>query len=225
MEQAAEVRDRDIALLLLSERVAVATDELQQQFRIEREKAAATLAASLTRWVQRGLHKSWRDASRRHRDSAPAAARLVGITARRLLPGLAKDYFAFGKRAARDKASAKELHQFRITAKTLRYTLDLFSPPVGTSRGSLYSQILGIQKLLGDVNDCETLRRLLSHKKGTRRIIDALEKRQNKKTEQFRRKWKNGVSDPSIVRLWLDDLRHTTMRPPGRSARVLPRKA
>jgi len=41
---------------------------------------------------------------------------------------MAEEYFSCGEEATRDKASAEKLHRFRIAAKNLRYTVDLFAP-------------------------------------------------------------------------------------------------
>jgi CHAD domain-containing protein len=111
----------------------------------------------------------------------------------------------------REKASVKEIHRFRIAAKNLRYTLDLFAPLYGTSLAGLLDQLKDVQALLGDINDCATVRRMLSRQAlphpGGKEILSALKKRQRKKTEQFRQHYAAGFSSAATLRQWKDSLR------------------
>ena len=207
MVQAGRVRDRDIAIRLVAKLAPSTSSPLVRQFRAEREEAARVLAVSLKRWVRRNLSAKWREALDAEGGAEEFCADLVKATAKRMLPRMAKEYFNRGRAAARDKAPAEELHRFRIAAKNFRYTLDLFAPLYGASTKDLIQQLKGIQTLLGEINDCATVRSMVSRHHCSRQILDALKKRQSKKTEQFHKKWTADVPGAAAVWQWTDKLR------------------
>lgn len=224
MVQSGSVRDRDIALRLLAKSAPSAPSPLARQFRTEREKAAKTLAVSLKRWVRRNLSARCRNVLEGAGAAEDFCANPVEVTAKRMLPRMAKEYFSCGKDAVRDKAPAEELHRFRIAAKNLRYTLDLFAPLYGASINGLLQQLKGVQTLLGEINDCAAVRRMVSRDKGGREILAALKKRQRRKAAEFRQHWTSAFSSAAAVRRWTDDLRRVggqirvARKPPARSA-------
>jgi len=220
MLQAGSVRDRDIALRLLARRTRLEAGPLARHFRGERTEAARTLTASLKRWVRRSSSAEWRSALAGGA-SEDFAANRAEATAGRILPRMAKEFFRYGKEAARDKAPAEELHRFRIAAKNLRYTLDLFDPLYGESISGLQQQLKGVQTLLGGINDCATVRRMVARLEGGEEILAALKKRQRRKAAQFRQHWAAFASGAEAAR-WADCLRHAgeqtvARKPPGRS--------
>lgn len=150
----------------------------------------------------------------------------VEVTATRVLPRIAGEYFGCAKAATRGKAPAEELHRFRIAAKNLRYTIDLFAPLYGASNNGLLQQLQGVQTLWGEINDCVIVRRMVSRHKGDPEILAALKKRRRKKAEEFRRHWAAAFSSAAAVRRWTDNLRHaggqtrTARKPPAHSAPV-----
>jgi CHAD domain-containing protein len=223
MVQAGSVRDRDIALRLLAGPAPSSSSPLVRQFRTEREEAAKTLAVSLRRWVRRNLSARWRNALEGEGTSEEFCASPAAVTARRMPPQMAREYFRRGKDAMRDKAPAEGLHQFRIATKNLRYTLDLFAPLYGSSINGLLQQLKGVQSLLGEINDCATARRMVSRHKGGREILAALKRRQRKKAEEFRQHWSAAFSSAAAVRRWTDNLHRVgdqtraARKPPARS--------
>lgn len=221
MVQAGAVRDHDIALRLLT-RMAVSKSgpaglgAIARQFQEKRKEAAETLSTTLRRWVQRNLPASWRKAVVSEGGPKAADARFcaapVDVLAKRILPAMATEHFRFGKDAAQDRASVGEIHRFRIASKNLRYTLDLFAPLYGTSLPGLLEQLKDIQTLLGDINDCATVRRLLHSQKASRQkegkeILSALKKRQRRKTEEFQKRYAAEFSSAAMLRQWKDSLR------------------
>jgi CHAD domain-containing protein len=222
MLRAGSVRDRDIALRLLAKRTPSASDPLARQFRTEREEAAKALAISLKRWVRRHSSAKWRSALA---DGLAEDFRAdpVEDTAQRILPRMAKEYFRCGKNATRDKAPVEELHRFRIAAKNLRYTLDLFAPLYEDSIDGILQQLKGVQNLLGGINDCATVRRMVSRHAGSQEILTSLKKRQRRKAGQFRQHWAAAFSSGAVAARWTDCLRHVpgqtrvARKPPGRS--------
>jgi CHAD domain-containing protein len=224
MVEAGSVRDCDIALRLLAKLAPSKSGPLVRQFQTEREEAAKILTLSLKRSVRRNLSAKWRKALGGEDIAEDFCAIPVKVTAKRMLPQMAKEYFSGGKDAARGKASAEELHRFRIASKNLRYTLDLFAPLYGTSINGLLQQLKGVQTLLGEINDCATVGRMVAQHQDGSGILSALKKRQRRKAEQFRQHWTAEFSGAAQVRRWTDDLRHlggptgVAKKPPARSA-------
>ena len=221
MLQAGSVRDRDIALRLLAKKHSSASSALARQFRAERAEGARTLAVSLKRWVRRNASATWRSAL--ESGALDLGTEPVQSEARRILPRMAKEYFRCGKDAAHEAAPADELHRFRIAAKSLRYTLDLFAPVYGDSIDGILEQLKGVQTLLGAINDCATVRRLIERREGVEEILAALKKRQRRKTGEFRRHWNEEFSNGAAAEQWTASLRRPgqtrpARKPPGRSA-------
>jgi CHAD domain-containing protein len=223
MVEAGSVRNCDIALSLLAKLAPSKSSPLVRQFQTEREEAAKILTMSLKRSMRRNLSAKWRKALAGKGASEDFRAIPVKAAAKRLLPRMVREYFSGGKDAARGKASAEELHRFRIGSKNLRYTLDLFAPLYGASINGLTEQLKGVQTLLGEINDCATVARMVSQHQGGSKILAALKKRQRRKAEQFRRHWNTKFSGADQVRRWTDDLRHVgdpsrvARKPPARS--------
>jgi CHAD domain-containing protein len=180
---AGSVRDRDIALRLLKESAPSASSPLVHQFRTEREEAARTLVGLLKRWVRRNSSAKWRNALEGESAAEVSRANPVEITAKQVLPRMAREYFERGKDASRDESPVEMLHRLRIAAKNLRYTLDLFAPLYGASIAGLLQQLKGVQALLGEINDCATVRRMVSHHEGGQQILPALKRTQREKAE------------------------------------------
>jgi CHAD domain-containing protein len=81
-------------------------------------------------------------------------------------------------------------HQLRIAAKRLRYTLEIFEPILGETTEAPLARVKRLQKILGDLHDCDVwieflprfvekertrTRRFLGHTKGFKRIARGLE--------------------------------------------------
>ena len=105
--------------------------------------------------VRRGRHRS----RRLRRD-----ARLVGATRRGHGPRTSS---AIGRRRSSgtttrrsrpstgglDRADVATLHELRIAAKWLRYTLEFVREPMGPSAGELIRRVVVLQDYLGDIHD------------------------------------------------------------------------
>ncbi|HVO97849.1 MAG TPA: CHAD domain-containing protein [Bryobacteraceae bacterium] len=221
MIQAGSVRDLDIAMQLVA--TLTPSGSLGRQFRSEREETARELAVLLKSWLRRRYTAKWRLALKSECAADGFCANSVVTTAREILPRMTKEYFRHGEDAARDKAPAEELHRFRIAAKNFRYTLDLFAPVYGSSTLGLIRQLKGIQKLLGEFNDCATVRRMVSRYRGSQETSASLKKRQRKKAEQFQKNWTAAYSGAATARQWTVTLRHVgdqirgARKPPARS--------
>ncbi|GAB4463449.1 MAG: hypothetical protein OHK0029_32070 [Armatimonadaceae bacterium] len=59
--------------------------------------------------------------------------------------------------AIADPECVTELHQMRIAAKRLRYTLELFAPVLGDEAQRVLKSVEEIQEQLGKIHDCDVL--------------------------------------------------------------------
>ncbi|MDX1934465.1 MAG: CHAD domain-containing protein [Capsulimonadales bacterium] len=59
--------------------------------------------------------------------------------------------------AVHDPACVEELHNMRISAKRLRYTMELFLPALDPAAAGVLRTVEEIQGQLGDIHDCDVL--------------------------------------------------------------------
>jgi CHAD domain-containing protein len=122
--------------------------------------------------------------------------------ARRVLPDLARQYFALGKKAAGPKISAGQLHQFRLATKRFRYSLELFVPVYGPGLEARLKQVRLVQQVLGEVQDCEAVR-AMEPVRAHKRVLALVEQRMTRKIEEYRRLWRREFSGEAAQRRWL----------------------
>lgn len=202
MVEAGAVRDCDVALRFAAKWRTPETAQFEAKLQSRRDESAQALVAELKRWRDRQASIHWRAALEvslaHNRHSAKGT---VHELARRAINRIAKRFQDRGNEAAASLASAGDLHRFRIVAKKLRYTLELFQPLNG-SLDSLVESIKPATALLGDINDCVSTTAILDDYEKTDRLIDRLEKRRRKKTKMFRQYWKQefaGLKPPSVA--------------------------
>ncbi len=201
MKHCGEVRNRDVVIHLLQEAglaEAPAVARLEQQ-RLGAEK---DLVCALSRWP-RNRADEWKkrlkpdEHGEGHWDAtgdAPGNAKLV-------LPALIRDLFAAGGEAAAPGAAYEAMHKFRLRAKRLRYTLEIFAPLYGVHAQDLergLQHMKGLQDALGDINDCVTARELLGDDP---QAIAAVEGLLPGREAKFRRYWKRHFN-PAALRWW-----------------------
>jgi CHAD domain-containing protein len=80
----------------------------------------------------------------------------LGGAAQRIAKQRVADLLAFDK-AVRDPANVRELHDLRIAAKRLRYTLEVLGGVLGPAAGVVEDEARALQDLLGEVHDCDVL--------------------------------------------------------------------
>jgi CHAD domain-containing protein len=207
MTHAGDVRDRDIAITLLRKIHAPGNRRIAAEIHEKRGAAALALQACLRDFRRRGSPAAWRRALklRKAADAPPAKD-----AASRILPRTLKDYLRHGARAARQEASAKELHRFRIATKEIRYTLDLFAPLYGEAIGELAAKLRKIQNHLGAIHDCTATATLIedAETSGQKEILRAIDKRRKEKTDRFLRDYHREFEDENTIRKWNKALRH-----------------
>lgn len=184
------VRDADVHLISLRKRLAIADPDeragiagLIDNIVADRAGARADLDPVLDHWdghaadhlgevrdlLARARGRKQKD---RTRDSVAAVA-LRALNAR--LEGFGD---ATKILSASGRGDAEELHEVRIVAKRLRYSLELFSPVLGPDIGDLLAELKTLQDLLGELHDRDVLVDLLHLERvgAAERQLDALER-------------------------------------------------
>lgn len=80
----------------------------------------------------------------------------LGGAARRIAKQRVSDLLAFDA-AVRDPANVRELHDLRIAAKRLRYTLEVLGGVLGPVAAHVEGEARALQDVLGEVHDCDVL--------------------------------------------------------------------
>jgi CHAD domain-containing protein len=176
LTEAGTVRNCDITLHFLG--APEHHNQVRSKCETERRRAESLLAESLRRWVERDSL-----------DFAPGKfAASVEETADRVLPAVARECLKRGVTAA-EGASPEQLHRFRISAKKLRYTVELFASKDARSLRAWLGQIKKVQTLLGDINDCETARQMASRFGGGKKLDAQIKRAQEKRVKDFHQHW------------------------------------
>jgi CHAD domain-containing protein len=174
-------RDCDVALALLQKRKLPGTPALEQAIRARRKESVRLLVPALRRWSARDSSSKWRAALTPNGGSHDP----LEETIRDRVPRLLKRLLKAGNRAE----SADDLHQFRIDGKKFRYSLELLQPVHnGRMKGAL-ELVTTVQSLLGRVNDCRAVRKLVQELGGDAEIERWLKRRQRRKIREFRDQW------------------------------------
>lgn len=133
----------------------------------------------------------------------------VAESAAQHLPGLAERFFE----RAGELFSAGALHELRLEIKRFRYTLELFRELYGPRLGALLEMLRQAQQLLGEMNDCATVARMLdaSAPEDFRRFLETRAKR---KEAEFRALWQKRLGRPGEGSRWAEYLRRYVRRIP-----------
>ncbi len=126
----------------------------------------------------------------------------VAANVRAILPAMIAEYYEAGRKAAARGKSGEELHRFRLKTKRIRYTLELFRGASGPPFGKWLDGLRPIQNALGDINDCVTVRGLLSAR-ALKRAAGFFDKRERKKSKEFQAYWKSEFDKPGAEASWL----------------------
>ena len=119
-------------------------------------------AEMVRRWSARDFSAKWRNAAVPAQRMKWKTSESVAENARRVLPKLAQDYFEAGRKAVKQKQSAKALHRFRLATKRFRYALELFRPLYGPSLDRHLKAVHAIQDALGKISDYQTIQDLIA---------------------------------------------------------------
>jgi CHAD domain-containing protein len=136
--------------------------------------------------------------------------RTAGENARRHLPPLVRQYFAAGRNAVKEGASPKQLHQFRLATKRLRYTLELFRPVYGPGLHARLGQLRKVQDLLGSLNDHAVTAARLEPRARTEpalhSVLDHLQKGAASRQSEFHQHWQKTFGRPGAEAAWTNYL-------------------
>ncbi len=170
-----EVRDLDVLIeelqryrkkLPADERVGV--DDLIGTLKEERSAARERMIATLDETNQSGFrHRLFaliahgRGAnSRSHKQHAGHAHGTLRAGAQRICVVRIADLYGFAP-AIHDEARDEELHQMRIAAKRLRYSLEIFRVCFGPDIDERIADVKAVQEQVGQIHDCDVLVDLL----------------------------------------------------------------
>jgi CHAD domain-containing protein len=199
---AAVARDLDVGMELLRKEQLPAEHALLARMTAERRRAGLALIGQLYLLRADDLPLAWMPRYDVLRSSPEDAATL----ARTELPPLAADFFKAGRKTILKAESATHLHEFRLTAKRFRYTLELFRDFFGPVYQGRMDSVREIQSLLGKRQDYAVLAAKLAP---FAPIDDALqaaltesEKRGLRCEDEFRRYWAEQFDAPGEELKW-----------------------
>ena len=152
---AAVARDLDVGIELLHKEELPAEHPLLAKMGAERRRAGLALVGQLYLLRAEELSASWMPRYDILRMSSEDAA----LLARTELPPIAADFFKAGRKTVLKADSSTRLHEFRLTAKRFRYTLELFHDFFGPVYAERLEQVREIQSLLGKRQDYAVLAR------------------------------------------------------------------
>ena len=127
----------------------------------------------------------------------------VAMNARMMLPALAGEYFAAGRKIVSEKPEPAELHPFRLATKRFRYTLEIFREVYGPAMDQMLQDLKPVQDALGAVNDCVATKDVFEPEKKFR---DYLDRRAAKKAGRFYQSWIAVFDAPGQEERWIQFL-------------------
>jgi CHAD domain-containing protein len=122
------------------------------------------------------------------------------MNARMVLPMMAGEYFAAGRKMVAANREPKDLHPFRLATKRFRYTLEIFRDVYGPAMADRLKQLKPVQDALGAVNDCVATREEFD---SDRKFCDYLERRAVRKARDFYKSWINEFDAPGQEERWI----------------------
>jgi CHAD domain-containing protein len=187
LSTAGGVRDCDIALAILLKIKLPEADELRRVIRVRRKTAEKGLLARLKRLSLRRRISNWFADLKLHETQAGSATGTPPVAAS-VLPRLAQRFLEAGEAAASHNSSEK-LHDFRIRAKKLRYTLELFVPVYGPPVEEWIGKIKSVQSILGAMNDYRSVLALAAEFGCGKKLKTSLKRKERRKIREFREVW------------------------------------
>jgi CHAD domain-containing protein len=141
---------------------------------------------------------------------------------RRRMPKLAEAYFKEGRVALTPGTSWEQMHEFRLSTKRFRYTLETFRDLYGPGIEKRIESLRKVQTFLGDINDCIVTSAILQNIEGMETIREHLAKKADQKTAKLREYWAETFDVPGAEQLWTQYLVNYACRssPAPRSRRL-----
>lgn len=135
----------------------------------------------------------------------------VADNIREVLPKMAKEYFRTGRKVARRKTKAEQLHEFRLQTKHFRYLLEFFAPLYGRRMTRPMESLRRIQTLLGELNDYAVTRRMMQVEPEAGRLMEHLDQLEATRRHEFRTYWREAFDKDGEEERWVN-----LLRAPGR---------
>jgi CHAD domain-containing protein len=232
MELCGDIRDCDIAKETIDAAGAPPSGALERHLRKARSRAERDLEDLLSQ-SRISKIKGWDGWLR------PKAGpdQTIAGSARKTLVPLTRQFFKAAEAAGQSHSTVDEMHRFRLLAKRLRYSLEIFGPAAGRGWQRRVDEIRALQEHLGAINDCaSTLDLLNDSAKGPKRALESaqavgrgvrrmgnssevaapgesavcelLERLLAHRIEEFRT-YRNGRFGANVQRSWLAQLRRT----------------
>jgi CHAD domain-containing protein len=134
----------------------------------------------------------------------------INANLRRALPKLARNYFKAGDRALLKDRGWEEVHDFRITTKRFRYTLELFGSFYGPGFKERIEELKQVQYLLGAAHDCLVAAELLKPISGTEQVREELNQKAEAKLKRARSWWRANLGSEAAQHRWITYLQRSS---------------
>ena len=215
LSAAGEVRNCDIAARILAKTGKPGAAALQRRVRSQRKDAQKSLLDMLKQLSLRTRVSKWCDGLGLSPTPVDFRMETVKTMARSILPQHCQRFFEAGEAAA-SHSSGEKLHNFRIQAKKVRYTLELFVPLYGSVAEARIREVKSIQTVLGEMNDYRTVLSMAADAACRRKLLAFLKNAEHRKILQFQAIWADRFNHHAAAR-WIQTLRsHGEERPIAR---------
>lgn len=209
---AAVARDLDVGMELLHKEGLPPEHALLSKMASERRRASLALIGQLYLLRAEELPLAWMPRF----DVLRASLEDAALLARTELPPLAADFFKAGRKTFLKAGSSTRLHEFRLTAKCFRYTMELFRDFFGPVYQEKLERVREIQSLLGKRQDYAVLAARLTPfapiDDALQSALTASEARGLRCEDEFRRYWAETFDAPGEELKWQ---RYLMRRPPA----------
>jgi CHAD domain-containing protein len=189
MDLCGAVRNCDIAMEILEAAKVPAAANLKRSLLKRRSRAESDLSEELARWKAKTIVRPWQGWLRAEAVKGQSAE----ARARQILRPLTRQYRKVGSQAAQPDTNPEELHELRLVAKGLRYSLEIFGGLSGAGWEQEIERIREVQDLLGAINDCVTTSGLMAeygHGAEIRRSKAPLKRLLGQRLEAFCGHWR-----------------------------------
>lgn len=136
----------------------------------------------------------------------PSLDEEASIAARQVLPAAAADFFEAGRKTSQKSDSPERLHALRLSAKRLRYTMELFTPFYGPVLRRRLDQVREVQNLLGKRQDCavaaDYIQPLAPLDSVVEEVLGRVTARGLRIEHDFRRYWHESFDAPGEAEAW-----------------------
>ncbi len=199
MKLCGRVRSHDVAAALLEEMNIKLPRALRDELGKRKLRAQGRLKDAIgdyriSRQMKRGRRRARYDAD---------SDFLVNAALQRYIGAMREQFFEAGSDVAGHESRLVDMHKFRILAKRLRYSFELFEDTGDDACNHNGGRLKKIQDSLGAVNDCVTTRDLLRGLEHPvdHMIITMLGRLQHSRFLEFQKIWRRDFADRGSIRL------------------------